>query len=102
MCGAGSRRWSERPAPRLLSLSSSPFYPPGAACCQQSTEAKDGHSTSLGCTSLGGILPFAQVSAPIVQEMLGHANIRQTMDTYSHVLPNMQLQAAERMDEMLG
>jgi len=24
------------------------------------------------------------------------------MDTYSHVLPNMQQQAAERMDEMLG
>ena len=26
----------------------------------------------------------------------------QTMDTYSHVLPNLQQQAAERMDEMLG
>jgi integrase len=38
----------------------------------------------------------------VVQEMLGHANIRQTMDTYSHVLPNMQQQAAERMDAMLG
>jgi integrase len=38
----------------------------------------------------------------VVQEMLGHANIRQTMDTYSHVLPNMQQQAAARMDEMLG
>jgi hypothetical protein len=24
------------------------------------------------------------------------------MDTYSHVLPNMQQQAAERMDAMLG
>jgi hypothetical protein len=33
---------------------------------------------------------------------LMHANIRQTMDTYSHVLPNMQQQAAERMDAMLG
>ena len=29
-------------------------------------------------------------------------SIRQTMDTYSHVLPNMQQQAAERMDAMLG
>jgi integrase len=38
----------------------------------------------------------------VVQEMLGHTNIRLTMDTYSHVLPNMQQQAAERMDEMLG
>jgi integrase len=41
-------------------------------------------------------------SREVVQEMLGHANIRQTMDTYSHVLPNMQQQAAERMDQMLG
>ncbi len=43
----------------------------------------------------------ANVHPRVVQEMLGHANISQTMDTYSHVLPNMQ-QAAERMDEMLG
>ena len=41
-------------------------------------------------------------STRVVQEMLGYANIRQTMDTYSHVLPNMQQQAAERMDAMLG
>jgi site-specific recombinase XerD len=41
-------------------------------------------------------------STRVVQEMLGHANIRQTKDTYSHVLSNMQQQAAERMDAMLG
>jgi hypothetical protein len=34
--------------------------------------------------------------------MLGYANIRQKMDTYSHVLPNIQQQVAERMDAMLG
>ena len=34
--------------------------------------------------------------------MLGRANIRQTIDTYSHVPPNMQQQATERMDAMLG
>jgi site-specific recombinase XerC len=39
-------------------------------------------------------------STRVVQEMLGHANIRQTMDVYSHVLPNMQQQAAELMDAM--
>jgi integrase len=44
----------------------------------------------------------ANVNPRVVQEMLGHANIRQTMDTYSHVLPNMQQQAAECMDAMLG
>jgi integrase len=41
-------------------------------------------------------------STEVFQEMLGHANIRQKMDTYSHVLPNIQQQAAERMDAMLG
>jgi integrase len=38
----------------------------------------------------------------VVREILGHANIRQTMHTYSHVLPNIQQQAAERMDAILG
>ena len=33
----------------------------------------------------------------VVQEMLGHATIAITMDTYSHVLPNMQRDAVERL-----
>jgi integrase len=37
----------------------------------------------------------------VVQEMLGHANISQTLDTYSHVTPNMQSAAAERLDSVL-
>jgi len=37
----------------------------------------------------------------IVQEMLGHANIAMTMDTYSHVLPDMQEKAADAMDDVL-
>jgi integrase len=40
----------------------------------------------------------ANVNPRVVQEMIGHAKIRQTMDTYSHVLPNTQRLAAERMD----
>jgi integrase len=36
-----------------------------------------------------------------VQEMLGHANISQTLNTYSHVTPNMQSGAAERLDSVL-
>jgi integrase len=35
----------------------------------------------------------------IVQEMLGHATITQTMDTYSHVLPDMQDGAVTAMQE---
>lgn len=42
------------------------------------------------------------VNPEIVQEMLGHANISQTMDTYSHVLPNMQDQAAAAMESALS
>jgi integrase len=37
----------------------------------------------------------------VVQEMLGHATIAITMDTYSHVLPNMQRDAVERLGALL-
>lgn len=37
----------------------------------------------------------------IVQEMLGHASIAQTLNTYSHVMPGMLESAAERMDSLL-
>jgi integrase len=37
----------------------------------------------------------------IVSERLGHANTRITMDTYSHVLPNMQQEAVDRFEKML-
>ena len=37
-----------------------------------------------------------------MQEMLGHANISMTMDTYSHVLPDMQEKAVSAMDDALS
>jgi integrase len=37
----------------------------------------------------------------VAQEMLGHANISQTMDTYSHVLPDMQSEAVSALDSAL-
>jgi integrase len=37
----------------------------------------------------------------VVSERLGHANTRITMDTYSHVLPNMQQEAADRFEQLL-
>jgi integrase len=37
----------------------------------------------------------------VVQEMLGHENISQTMDTYSHVLPDMQDGAIRAMESAL-
>lgn len=40
------------------------------------------------------------VHAKIVQERLGHSQISLTMDTYSHVLPSMQEEAARSLDRL--
>jgi integrase len=37
----------------------------------------------------------------IVQERLGHASIKITMDTYSHVLPNIQQGAADKLERVV-
>jgi integrase len=37
----------------------------------------------------------------VVQERLGHSSISMTLDTYSHVLPSLQEDVADRMDELL-
>lgn len=42
------------------------------------------------------------VSAKIVSERLGHASIGITLDTYSHVLPDMQDTAAQAVDAILA
>ena len=41
------------------------------------------------------------VNPKIVQERLGHSSIKVTMDTYSHVLPDMQRQAVEALSRLL-
>jgi integrase len=38
----------------------------------------------------------------VVQEMMGHSGIRVTMDFYSHVLPDMQKEAVNRLGAMLS
>ena len=38
----------------------------------------------------------------LVQEMLGHSRINTTLDFYSHVLPDMQKEAVDRLDVMLS
>ena len=42
------------------------------------------------------------VSPRVIMEILGHSQISLTMDTYSHVLPALQREAAEQMDAVLG
>ena len=42
--------------------------------------------------------PFA---VPQVQERLGHASVKVTLDTYSHVMPPMHHEAAARVAAMV-
>jgi integrase len=38
----------------------------------------------------------------VVQELLGHSQITLTLDTYSHVIPTLQKEAARTMDLMMS
>ena len=57
------------------------------------------HSLRHTCATL---LVSKNVNPKIIQEMLGHATISQTMDTYSHVMPGMQDAAAKAMESALS
>jgi integrase len=43
----------------------------------------------------------AGIPSKVVSERLGHASIAITLDTYSHVLPNMQEEAAEQVARLI-
>jgi integrase len=57
------------------------------------------HDLRHTCATL---LLAKNVNPKIVSEMLGHSTIAITLDTYSHVLPNMRDQAAAAMEEVLS
>jgi integrase len=38
----------------------------------------------------------------VVQERLGHASVSLTLDVYSHVVPSMQREAADKLDVVFG
>jgi len=48
------------------------------------------------------VLLRKNVNPKIVQEMLGYSTMTQTMDTYTHVLSDMQATAASAMEEVLS
>lgn len=52
--------------------------------------------------SAATILLSMGVQGKVVQELLGHSNISITMDVYGHVLPSMQKDAMDKMDDLLG
>jgi integrase len=38
----------------------------------------------------------------VVQERLGHSSVNLTLDTYSHLMPALQRDAADKLDELLS
>jgi integrase len=48
------------------------------------------------------LLLLAMEPMKVVSERLGHSSVVLTMDTYSHVLPDMQERAAEKLESMFG
>ena len=57
------------------------------------------HDLRHTCATLlltGGVHP------KVVSELLGHANISITLDTYSHVIPSLGEAAADAMEDLLS
>jgi len=48
------------------------------------------------------LLLAAGVHPKVASERLGHASITMTLDTYSHVMPTMQREASDKMEELLS
>lgn len=48
------------------------------------------------------LLLRAGTNPKVVSERLGHATVAFTLDTYSHVMPTLQEEAAARFDKLLG
>ena len=52
--------------------------------------------------SHASLLLASGVNPKIVQERLGHSSITLTLNTYSHVIPSLQEEAARRLDDLMG
>jgi integrase len=57
------------------------------------------HDLRHTCATL---LLSRNVNPKIVSELLGHANVAVTLDTYSHLLPDMQATAVDAMEDALS
>ncbi len=57
------------------------------------------HDLRHACASL---LLAEGIHPKVVQERLGHSSIAVTMDVYSHAMPSLQQDAAERLDRLLA
>jgi len=76
-------------APRLLSIAVATLIRASGLPRVRLHDLRHGHATHL---------LQANTHPKVVQERLGHASIVMTMDTYSHVMPSMQADAANTID----
>jgi integrase len=51
--------------------------------------------------TMATLLLLRGINPKVVSERLGHSSISLTLDTYSHVLPSMQLDATSQLEEVL-
>ncbi len=56
------------------------------------------HDLRHSCATL---LLVQGVSPRVVMEVLGHSEVGMTLNTYSHVIPQLRQEAADRMNEIL-
>src|SRR5438093_631836 len=66
---------------------------PAALALARSHDLRHGHAT---------LLVLSRVHPKVVSERLGHASVGITLDTYSHVLPSMQSEAARAIDDLFA
>jgi integrase len=57
------------------------------------------HDLRHSCATL---LLVQGVSPRVVMDVLGHSQIAMTMNTYSHVIPELKRDAAQRMEELIA
>ena len=48
------------------------------------------------------MLLTAGVRPKVVRERLGHSSVNITLDTYSHILPGLQEEAAKRLSDLMA
>lgn len=66
-------------------------------CRLAGIEPRHPHELRHTCATL---LLTRNVNPKIVQELLGHSSIKETMDTYSHYIPSLHTEAADVMQDL--
>jgi len=85
-------------------IDGSPYLPSTVTHAWIKLRNKLGIKTRLhdGRHTMATLLLMEGVHPKIVQERLGHASIKTTLDTYSHVIPGMQEAAAIKLDNLVS